>query len=35
MTMTDFPSQTVGDLTLTAISDGYLHASFGLLEYRC
>ncbi len=32
MTMTDFPSQTVGDLTLTAISDGYLHASFGLLS---
>ena len=32
MTMTDFPSQTVGDLTLIAISDGCLHAGFGLLS---
>ncbi len=32
MTMTGFHSQTVGDLTITAISDGYLHANFDLLS---
>ncbi|HHX2099380.1 TPA: MBL fold metallo-hydrolase [Pseudomonas aeruginosa] len=32
MTMTEFPSKTIGDLTITAISDGYLHASFDLLS---
>lgn len=29
---TRFPSQNVGDLSITAISDGYLHASFDLLS---
>ncbi len=32
MTVTRFPNQTIGDLTITAISDGYLHAGFDLLS---
>lgn len=32
MTNTAFPSQQIGDLTITAISDGYLTASFDLLS---
>ncbi len=31
MSTLTFPSQTVGDLTITAVSDGYLHASFDFL----
>lgn len=27
-----FPSQQIGDLTITAVSDGYLHADFDLLR---
>ena len=26
-----FPSQQIGDFTIAAISDGYLHASFDFL----
>lgn len=31
MSILVFPSQQVGDLTITAVSDGYLHASFDFL----
>ena len=31
MSSLTFPTQSVGDLTITAVSDGYLHASFDLL----
>lgn len=31
MSSLTFPTQNVGDLTITAVSDGYLHASFDLL----
>ncbi|WP_323990720.1 MBL fold metallo-hydrolase [Nguyenibacter sp. L1] len=31
MSNLEFPSQQVGDLTITAVSDGYLHASFDFL----
>ncbi len=31
MSILTLPSQTVGDLTITAVSDGYLHASFDFL----
>jgi len=31
MSVAPFPSQQVGDLTITAISDGYLHAEFEIL----
>ena len=32
MMTTRFPSQSIGDLSITAISDGYLHAGFELLS---
>lgn len=32
MITTEFPNQIIGDLTITAISDGYLHAGFDLLS---
>ncbi|NKJ39826.1 MBL fold metallo-hydrolase [Rhizobium sp. SG570] len=32
MTVSEFPNQTIGELTITAISDGYLHAGFDLLS---
>jgi len=31
MSNLEFPNQQVGDLTITAVSDGYLHASFDFL----